>query len=73
MQHRTRRLPVRPDLPALVAREAVAVGGQPLSVFVCGPLEMQSDVSNAVAREQLGIAKSGLGDIHLHMDHFSWA
>lgn len=64
----------RPDLAAKVEQEARLGGaGHSLGVFVCGPLSMQSAVSAAVAREQLGIAKRGTGDIFLHLEHFSWA
>ncbi|RTE81724.1 hypothetical protein BHE90_003793 [Fusarium euwallaceae] len=64
----------RPGLAVKVEEEARSSGaGQSLGVFVCGPLSMQSDVSTAVAREQLRIAKRGTGDILLHLEHFSWA
>ncbi|KAL2689101.1 hypothetical protein Neosp_003153 [[Neocosmospora] mangrovei] len=64
----------RPDLAVKVEEEARSSSSkQSLGVFVCGPLSMQSDVSAAVAREQLGIAKRGTGDILLHLEHFSWA
>lgn len=64
----------RPDLSSLIANEAGSITrGQTMSVFVCGPLSMQSDVANAVAREQLTLAKTGAGDIYLHLEHFSWA
>ncbi|KAH8195079.1 hypothetical protein TruAng_010755 [Truncatella angustata] len=64
----------RPDLATIVAEEARAISqAQDLSVFVCGPLSMQNDVSNIVAQEQLVVAKRGTGDICLHLEHFSWA
>lgn len=64
----------RPNLAAKVEEEARSSGaGQLLGVFVCGPLSIQSDVSAAVALEQLSIAKRGTGDILLHLEHFSWA
>ncbi|KAI5362916.1 putative ferric reductase, NAD binding domain, ferric reductase transmembrane component-like protein [Septoria linicola] len=64
----------RPDLPAIIKTEATQspTTGQ-LGVFVCGPLSMQSDVSTAVAAEQLAIVRGGPKDIYLHMEHFSWA
>jgi NAD(P)H-flavin reductase len=64
----------RPDLAAIVAKESGSMcQSQNMSVFVCGPLGMQNDVSNAVAGEQLSVAKRGSGDIYLHLEHFSWA
>lgn len=64
----------RPDLQTIVAEEARMIGeNQSLSVLVCGPASMQHDVSSAVAREQLIVAKRGAGDIYLHLEHFSWA
>ncbi|KAJ4242930.1 hypothetical protein NW757_011649 [Fusarium falciforme] len=71
---RIQHLKSRPDLAVKVEEEVRSSGaGQSLGVFVCGPLSMQSDVSAAVAREQLSIAKRGTGDILLHLEHFSWA
>lgn len=63
----------RPDVRAIVAEEAAAAGEQSLGVFVCGPLSMQSDVANAVAKEQVQGIKGGTKDVYLHMEHFSWA
>lgn len=64
----------RPNLPSVVEAEAAAaVKGQELGIFVCGPLSMQSDVSNASALEQFRLIKRGTGDISLHIEHFSWA
>ncbi|KAK5169355.1 uncharacterized protein LTR77_005330 [Saxophila tyrrhenica] len=69
-----RHIDARPDLPALVRSEvASASSTDQLGVFVCGPLSMQNDVSQAVAAEQLGIVRSGGKDVYLHMEHFSWA
>lgn len=70
----TRHFEHRPDLPAIIKTEAMqsTATGQ-LGVFVCGPPSMQSDVSSAVAAEQLAILRGGLRDIYLHMEHFSWA
>ncbi|KAI4630630.1 hypothetical protein J4E80_001568 [Alternaria sp. BMP 0032] len=62
----------RPDLPAIIA-DAADYGSESTSVLVCGPLSMQSDVSNAVARAQIGGMKDGKRDVYLHMEHFSWA
>jgi len=62
----------RPDLPAIIA-DAAEYGSGSTSVLVCGPLSMQSDVSNAVARAQIGGMKDGKRDVYLHMEHFSWA
>lgn len=64
----------RPDLPTIIREEAqFTESGKPLGVFVCGPLSMQSDTANAVAKEQIAIMKNGSKDIYLHMEHFSWA
>lgn len=62
----------RPDVPAIIETEAQA-GGRSVGVFACGPLSMQSDLSNAVAKQQLSIMKDGSKDMYLHMEHFSWA
>ncbi|KAI4688756.1 uncharacterized protein J4E84_004686 [Alternaria hordeiaustralica] len=62
----------RPDLSAIIA-DAAEYGTESTSVLVCGPLSMQSDVSNAVARAQIGGMKDGKRDVYLHMEHFSWA
>lgn len=62
----------RPDLPSIIAAEA-AEDASSMGVFCCGPLSMQSDVANAVAREQIKGIKNGKRDIYLHMEHFSWA
>ncbi|KAI4960429.1 hypothetical protein J4E86_002051 [Alternaria arbusti] len=62
----------RPDLPAIIA-DAAEYGSESTSVLVCGPLSMQSDVSNAVAHAQIGGMKDGKRDVYLHMEHFSWA
>ncbi|KAI4641097.1 hypothetical protein J4E93_007975 [Alternaria ventricosa] len=62
----------RPDLPAIIS-DAADYGSGSTSVLVCGPLSMQSDVSNAVARAQIGGMKDGKRDVYLHMEHFSWA
>lgn len=63
----------RPDVSAIVAAEAAEAGEKSLGVFVCGPLSMQADVANAVAREQVQGMKGGKKDVYLHMEHFSWA
>lgn len=62
----------RPDVPAIIETEAQA-GGRSVGVFACGPLSMQSDLSNAVAKQQLSIMKDASKDMYLHMEHFSWA
>lgn len=62
----------RPDLPSIIREEANA-GPQSIAVFACGPLSMQSDLANAVAKEQVPIIKSGGKEIYLHMEHFAWA
>ncbi|KXT17614.1 hypothetical protein AC579_10141 [Pseudocercospora musae] len=62
----------RPDLPAMI-KEGAANSTSGMSVFCCGPLSMQNDVQNAVAREQFAVMKDGIKDIYLHMEHFSWA
>jgi len=66
----------RPDLPVMIREEAAVAAstGQTVGVFVCGPLEMQNDVRNAVAKENLSILKNPRsGGIYLHLEHFSWA
>lgn len=66
----------RPDLPAMIREEArvAASMGQTVGVFVCGPLEMQDHVRNAVATENLSILKNPRsGGMYLHLEHFSWA
>lgn len=63
----------RPDVRSIVANEANLAGERKLGVFVCGPLSMQADVANAVAREQVQGIKEGKKDVYLHMEHFSWA
>lgn len=66
----------RPDLPSLIQEEAAraADADQLLSVFVCGPDTMLQDVRNAVAAENLRVAKgSSRGEVYLHTEHFSWA
>lgn len=62
----------RPDLPTIIAEEAAADASS-MGVFCCGPLSMQSDVSNAVAAEQLRGLRDGKRNVYLHMEHFSWA
>ncbi|KAM0716250.1 hypothetical protein Q7P37_007695 [Cladosporium fusiforme] len=62
----------RPNIPAIIESEAIA-GAQSIGVFACGPLSMQSDLSNAVAKQQIDIMKNGSKEIYLHMEHFSWA
>lgn len=71
----TKHFDSRPDLKALVQSAAAATSSNSqLGVFVCGPLSMQSDVSTAVAAEQVGICKGASSrDVYLHMEHFSWA
>ncbi|TGO33291.1 hypothetical protein BHYA_0254g00060 [Botrytis hyacinthi] len=66
----------RPDLPLLIREEAAAARttGQTIGVFVCGPLTIQDDIRNAVAKENLGIIKNpSAGGIYLYSEHFSWA
>ena len=66
----------RPDLPLIIRQEAAAATtiGQAVGVFVCGPLTMQDDVRNAVAKENLSILKNpSSGGMYLHLEHFSWA
>ncbi|KAK5681599.1 hypothetical protein LTS10_006132 [Elasticomyces elasticus] len=62
----------RPNLPSIIAEEAASAGSTPLGVFVCGPASMQYDISREVARQQLVAAKTGSGDINLHVEHFHW-
>jgi len=66
---------MRPDLSALIRSEAACfdVDRSRLGIFVCGPLSMQSDVSNACADEQVAILKGAQREVYLHMEHFSWA
>jgi len=66
----------RPELPLVIRHEATAAStaGQMVGVFLCGPLTMQEDVRNAVAKENLNILKSSKpGGMYLHLEHFSWA
>ena len=63
----------RPDLPAIVRAESAMADDDQLGVFVCGPLSMQNDVSNAVAAAQIPAIKGASRSIYLHMEHFSWA
>ncbi|KIW34214.1 uncharacterized protein PV07_01005 [Cladophialophora immunda] len=66
----------RPDLPAIIREEASAAAstGRTVGVFVCGPLEMQDDVRNAAAAENLRLLKNPRpGGMYLHLEHFSWA
>jgi hypothetical protein len=66
----------RPQLPMIIQEEAAKVleGGQSLGAFVCGPITMQNDVRNAVAKENLNILRgSKAGGVYLHSEHFSWA
>lgn len=69
-----KRLDIRPDLRCMVSEEATALHtSATLGVFVCGPLSMQNDVANAVAKEQVAAFGREPKDIFLHMEHFSWA
>ncbi|KAI6909861.1 hypothetical protein KC318_g2798 [Hortaea werneckii] len=69
-----KRLDIRPDLRCMVSEEAAALhGSATLGIFVCGPLSMQNDVANAVAKEQVAALGREPKDIYLHMEHFSWA
>lgn len=65
----------RPNLPQILAEEnEIQAVDSMLGVFTCGPLSMQNDVANAVAKRQLCIAKEGGSkEMYLHMEHFSWA
>ncbi|KAM0194048.1 hypothetical protein ACHAPC_001142 [Botrytis cinerea] len=66
----------RPDLPLIIREESATARatGQTVGVFVCGPLAMQNDVRNAVAKENLSIVKSpSSGGVYLYSEHFSWA
>lgn len=66
----------RPDLPLIIREEAAAGArtGQRVGVFVCGPLTIQHDIRNAVAKENLNILKNPRsGGMYLHLEHFSWA
>ncbi|TGO65908.1 hypothetical protein BOTNAR_0073g00330 [Botryotinia narcissicola] len=66
----------RPDLPLIIREEAAAARttGQAIGVFVCGPLTMQDDIRNAVAKENLSNIKNpSSGGIYLYSEHFSWA
>jgi len=67
----------RPQLPAIIQEEQAAKaadGGLTLGVFVCGPLSMQNDVSNAVAEKNIKIVKGPkFGEVYMHSEQFSWA
>ncbi|RMX78287.1 hypothetical protein D0869_09203 [Hortaea werneckii] len=67
-------LDIRPDLRGMVSEEAAALHwSATLGIFACGPLSMQNDVANAVAKEQVAALGREPKDIYLHMEHFSWA
>jgi hypothetical protein len=54
--------------------DLVRDGGQALSVFVCGPGTMLSDVRNAVAAENLRVVRGDRrGGIYMYAEHFEWA
>lgn len=66
----------RPDIPLIIRDEAAGArtAGQTVGVFVCGPLTMQDDARNAVAKENLRILKNpSSSGMYLHLEHFSWA
>ncbi|KIW18595.1 hypothetical protein PV08_02884 [Exophiala spinifera] len=63
----------RPDLKSMISKEGSREWSQILGVFVCGPLEMQNDVRNAVADQQLDIIRGSVKDVYLHTEHFDWA
>ena len=70
----------RPDLPLIIREEAAAgrqVGGLAVGVYACGPLTMQNDIRNAVAKENLNILRNRTSasdsSMYLHLEHFSWA
>ncbi|KAF3042871.1 hypothetical protein E8E12_001490 [Didymella heteroderae] len=66
----------RPDLSRAIHTEskATTANDEYLSVHVCGPLTMQNDVRNAVAKENLEILKGAKsGGVYVHLEHFSWA
>lgn len=66
----------RPNLPAFIeSNVGSAQDVETTSVFVCGPLSMQHDVGNSVAKQQLKALKGGKAEMTLHMEHFSstWA
>ena len=70
----------RPDLPLIIREEATAgrqAGGLAVGVYACGPLTMQNDIRNAVAKENLNILRNptsaGGSSMYLHLEHFSWA
>ena len=67
----------RPDLLAIISDEATAgsgAGGRNVAVFACGPISMQDDIRNAVAKANLTRVKTpGLAEMYLHLEHFSWA
>ncbi|WPH01859.1 Hypothetical protein R9X50_00471300 [Acrodontium crateriforme] len=64
----------RPHLPAIIASETESTASNgSLTISVCGPLSMQSDASNEVARQQVLLMKSGAKEVFLHVEHFSWA
>ena len=73
-QLNVRRHDGRPDLSTIIAQEGESQASNSASgVFVCGPASMQSDATNAVAKEQLRIMKDGSREMYFHCEHFSWA
>jgi NAD(P)H-flavin reductase len=72
----TEELAGRPNLPHVIQKqtEMIRAYDESLSVYVCGPITMQNDVRNAVAKENLAILKGvRSGGVYLHLEHFSWA
>ena len=64
----------RPHLASVVRQEVESASAtRRLGFFICGPLSMQGELANATASEQLRINDGGCGDIHLHIEQFSWA
>ncbi|KAI5475398.1 hypothetical protein MNV49_001466 [Pseudohyphozyma bogoriensis] len=62
----------RPNVPAHI-RELTDLFGT-LGVVVCGPKELDYDVRNTIAAEQLKIAKGTVGceECYLHSEAFGW-
>lgn len=66
----------RPELPHVIHQEGMTAAeeSRSLGVYVCGPITMQHDVRNAVAKENLSILRGvKSGGVYLHSEHFSWA
>ncbi|WFD00358.1 hypothetical protein MYAM1_003106 [Malassezia yamatoensis] len=69
---------VRPNIDALVkeeVKEALSDNTTSLATYVCGPGSLAHDLSNAMAKTNLDLARGRLGslrDVYLDVEHFDW-